>query len=52
MNRFAVIYLIASWVIYFATDRGVVGSIFLILSGIYALVQINVGKKDAGVKPD
>ena len=40
LNRFNYLFLIASWIIYFASGRGIVGGIFLCLSGLYALVHI------------
>ena len=30
-------FLIASWIIYFGTGRGIVGSIFLMLAGLFLL---------------
>ncbi len=44
LNKFSYFFLITSWIIYFATGRGIVGGIFLCLSGLYAMVNV-VDKK-------
>ncbi len=45
MKRFSTIFIVASWIIYFATNKGTVGAAFLIASGAYALCEIVLGKE-------
>ena len=40
MKRFTVIFLVAAWVVYFATRPRIVGGAFLALAGLYAIVDI------------
>lgn len=46
MKRISRYFLVASWIIYFATGRGVVGSTFLILSGLFFMTDLIPEKED------
>jgi hypothetical protein len=40
MKRFSLLFIISSWVIYFATGKGVIGSLLLLFSGSYLLIDV------------
>lgn len=40
MNRFSKIFLIASWIIFIGQSNKMVGGLFLIFSGAYAIIDI------------
>lgn len=39
-TKFSMLFLLASWVIFFATKKSIVGSVLLILSALYLLCDI------------
>lgn len=40
MKRFSIYFLIAAWVMFIASDKGVFPSIFLMCAGAYVLAEI------------
>lgn len=40
INRFANMFLIASWIMYLTRGRDLVGGLFLLFSGMYAILDI------------